>query len=182
MPPIPPDRPYPFPHYPTPLAKPTADADSIAMNTPSVTRSPWRALFVPVLVAVAFSWLLTINCGLSESEWRRELEPFLPEGVTIVHSKTGNCTIEPNCSVSFELEHDRSRYVEDVVAFVSAMEAEGWTKVGEGEDVDSAGVQFERRDIRVSLRLLSTSWRERCVETRGGADDPTCKSTLVVQN
>ena len=138
-----------------------------------------RKLSIVVFAALG---LLAAACGgLSESKWRRELEPLLPQGVTIVNSKTGNCTIEPNCSVSFELEHDRSRYADDVTTFEASMEAEGWTKTSGGQSADAARVQFERKGIRVSMKLLSPSWRERCVESQG-ADVADCKSVLVVLN
>ena len=138
-----------------------------------------RSALLPILAGIA---IFAAACGgLSESEWRRELEPLLPDGVTIVHSKTGNCGIEPNCSVSFELEHDRSRYTEDVATFESTIVAEAWTKADGGQNSDSANASFERKGIRVTMRLLSESWRERCVSIYG-LDGGDCKSTLVVQN
>lgn len=134
------------------------------------------------LVVFAAIGLLAAACGgLSESEWRRELEPLLPEGVTIVNSKTGNCTIEPNCSVNFELEHDRSRYAEDVATFEATMVAEGWTKTDRGQGRSSANASFERKGIRVAIWLLSETWRERCVSIYG-PDGGDCQSTLLVKN
>ena len=166
-------RGYKAPPPPSPLAESTATADCIGMNVP-----PRRRVLL-LLVFAALVLLATACDGLSESEWRRELEPLLPEEVTIVDSWTENCQVEPNCAVGFVLEHDRSSFVEDVAAFESAMVAEGWFKDGGGQDADSARVRLERKGIRVSLQLLSVSRHERCIES-GGPDDNNCQSTLLV--
>ena len=152
----------------------TATADCIAMNV------SWRRRML--LLALATLGLLAAACGgLNASEWRRELEPLLPEGFEIVETRTGNCTVNPNCSVGFVLEHDRSRYAEDVATFESTMVAEDWTRIGGGQDNDTARMSFERKGISVSVKLLSPSWRERCIESRG-TDDGNCQSTLLVKN
>ncbi len=96
-------------------------------------------------------------------------------------SWTENCTIDPNCAVGFVLEHDRSRYAEDVATFETTMVAEGWTKTDGGQNSDSANVSFERKGIRVTMLLLSESWRERCVSIYG-PDGGDCQSTLLVKN
>lgn len=96
-------------------------------------------------------------------------------------SWTENCTIEPNCAVGFVLEHDRSRYAEDVATFEATMVSDGWAKTGEGQSTDAARVQLERKGIRVSMRLLSEPWRERCVSLYG-PDSGNCQSTLLVKN
>lgn len=138
-----------------------------------------RTLSIVVFAALG---LLAAACGgLNESEWRRELEPLLPNGVTIVNSKTGNCTIEPNCSVSFELEHDRSRYADDVTTFEATMAAEGWAKTSGVVREGSAWVLLERKGIDITFKLLSPSWGEDCVASYG-LESANCRSVLVVQN
>ena len=136
-----------------------------------------RTLSVVVFAALG---LLAAACGgLSETQWRRDLQPLLPDGMSIVDSRTGDCGFNQNCTIGFVLEHDRARYAEDVAAFEAVMVSKGWMKVGEHSNVDSAGVRFDRTGIRVTLNLLSPSWHERCVES-GGPEDNNCQSTLLV--
>jgi hypothetical protein len=138
-----------------------------------------RVLLLFVFAALG---LLAAACGgLDESEWRRELEPLLPEGITIVETRTGNCTIEPNCSVGFVLEHDRARYVDNVATFGATMATEGWTQTNTIIQDGGATVVLERKDIRLVFTLLSESWGERCVSIYG-PDGGDCQSTLVVKN
>jgi hypothetical protein len=134
---------------------------------------------LPVVVFATLGLLAAACGGLSESEWRRELEPLLPQGVTIVESSTENCTVNPNCVVRFVLEHDRSRYTEDVAAFGVTMAAEGWTETDRIIQDGGATVVLERKDIRLVFTLLSESWRERCVQSRG-VNAASCQSTLTV--
>jgi hypothetical protein len=137
-----------------------------------------RVLLLFVFAALG---LLAAACGgLNESQWRRELEPLLPDGMSIVDSRTGDCVFNQNCTVGFVLEHDRARYAEDVAAFETAMVSKGWPKVGEHNNVDAAGARFDRKGVRVTLKLLSPSWHKRCVESRG-ADSADCQSTLLVE-
>jgi hypothetical protein len=138
-----------------------------------------RGLLLLVFAALG---LLAAACGgLDESAWRRELEPLLPDGVEIVESSTENCTVNPNCVVRFVLEHDRSRYAEDVAAFEATMAAEGWTETNRIIQDGGATVVLERKDIRLGLTLLSESWRERCVTSRGN-DSANCQSDLLVMS
>ena len=136
---------------------------------------------LPIVIFAALGLLAAACGGLSASEWRRELEPLLPDGVAIVDSWTENCTIEPNCAVGFVLEHDRSRYAEDVATFEATMVAEGWTKTSGVVQDESALVTFERGSIKVTFIVLSESWRERCVSIYG-PDSGNCQSTLLVKN
>lgn len=134
-----------------------------------------------IVVFAALGLLATACGGLDESQWRKELEPLLPEGVTIIESSTGNCTVNPNCRVRFVLEHDRSRYLKDVAAFGVTMEAEGWTETNRIIQDGGATVVLERKDIRLGFTLLSESWRERCLQSRG-PDSGSCQSELLVMS
>ena len=94
-------------------------------------------------------------------------------------SRTGDCGLTKNCTVGFVLEHDRSRYAEDVETFEATMEAEGWTKTAGGGGDSNFRIELQRKDIIVRMNLLSPSWRKRCVESRG-SDVADCQSTLTV--
>ena len=139
----------------------------------------WRYLAVIFLVPV-FILLLIVSAscsGLSESHWRRELEPLLPEGVTIVDSRTGDCGLEFNCSVTFLLEHDGILYAENVAAFEAAMVGKGWTKVGGVSRDDSASASFTRGGIKVWFKLLSLASSQRCFEAFSGKN-ASCESAI----
>ncbi len=86
---------------------------------------------------------------------------------------------ELNCTVSFVLDHDRTRYAEDVAAFETNMVAKGWERVSGGVREGSGRASFDRPGIRVYFTLLSASWWEQCIASRG-TDDVTCQSTLTV--
>lgn len=59
------------------------------------------------------------------------------------------------------------------------MVAEGWTKTAAGGGESDSLIRLERADITVCMWLLSPSWRERCVASRG-SDVADCQSTLTV--
>lgn len=141
----------------------------------------WRYLAVIVLVPI-FILVLIVggSCsGLSESQWRRQLEPLLPEGVTIADSRTGDCMFERNCSITFLLDHDGILYAENVAAFESAMVARGWTKVGGVSRDSSASASFTRRGIKVWFKLLSLPTSQRCFEAFSGKN-ASCESALSI--
>jgi hypothetical protein len=142
----------------------------------------WR--FLPAILFVPFLLVLIVlaaTCGgLSVSEWRRELEPLLPEGVTIVDSRGGDCGLEFHCGVTFLLDHDGIRYAEHVADFESAMLARGWTKVGGVSRDDVASASFTRRGIKVSFKLLSLASSQRCFEAFKGTN-ASCESALSIR-
>ncbi len=142
----------------------------------------WRylavILFVPVLLVLI---VVAATCGgLSVSEWRRELEPLLPSGVTIVDSRGGDCGLEFHCSVTFLLEHNGIVHAENVASFEAAMISRGWTKVGGVSRDDVAIADFTRDGMKVTIKLESLSSSERCFEAFKGTN-ASCESVLFVR-
>lgn len=131
-------------------------------------------------VGVLLFALVLTGCGIDAGKWRKEMEPLLPEGVSIESIDTHPCGVEPDCIVSLSLLHNPHRYIEEAQAFGNALAGDGWVGRVGSSDSESAGGKFTRDRVTVIFRFTSADWEVECARM-WGPENISCFSRISIE-